>query len=149
MKHGVPETHEDDPVRAIRAALEIQDLVKGMSPEYEERVGQPLAMQIGINTGLVITGDEYIGRGRHGLTGDTVNLAARLTKLAQPGEILVGPDTYSQAEGYVHCEALEPTVVKGKEEPVRPYHVLSLKEAPKKVRRTHGVTAELIGRREV
>ena len=145
---GVPKAHEEDPVRAVRAAIEIQDTVERISPEYEVRVGQPLAMHMGISTGLVITGDEYIGKGRHGLTGDTVNLAARLTKLAQPGEILVGPDTYSQAEGYFTFESIKPTEVKGKEEPVRIYRVLSPKKEPTKVHRIHGVRAELIGRNQ-
>ncbi len=87
---GAPKAHEDDPVRAIRAAKEIHEVVQGMSPHYEGKIGQPLAMHTGINTGLLVTGDEYIGKGRHGLTGDAVNLAARLTKLALAGEILVG-----------------------------------------------------------
>ncbi|MDY6837603.1 MAG: AAA family ATPase [Thermodesulfobacteriota bacterium] len=144
---GVPEVHEDDPVRAIRAAVEIQHVMEEMSPEYEARVGCHLAMHIGISTGLVITGDEYIGKGRHGLTGDTVNLGARLAKLAPPGEILVGLDTYRQAEGYFTFESMEPTQVKGKEQAVCIYKVLSPKEQPTKVHRTHGVRADLIGRK--
>ena len=70
---GVPKAHEDDPVRAIRAAREIHRMVEGMSPKYEATIGHPLAMHTGINTGLLVTGDEYIGKGRHGLTGDTVD----------------------------------------------------------------------------
>lgn len=50
---GVPKSHEDDPVRAIKAAIEIHDLVQRMSPHLEEKVGQPLSMHSGINTGLV------------------------------------------------------------------------------------------------
>ena len=88
---GVPKAHEDDPVRAIRVAVEIHALMNEQSARFTEQIGQPLAMHIGINTGLVITGDEYIDKGRHGLTGDAVNLAARLTKLSKPGETLVGP----------------------------------------------------------
>ena len=61
---GVPKAHEDDPVRAIRAAREIQRVIEGMSSKYESEIGHPLAMHIGINTGLLITGDEYIGKGR-------------------------------------------------------------------------------------
>jgi len=122
---GVPKTHEDDPVRAIRAAREIHRVVENMSPKYEAEFGHPCAMHTGINTGLLITGDEYIGKGRHGLTGDAVNLAARLVKIAQAGEILVGPETYSQAEGYFIFEYMEPKRVKGKAEPVKAYLVIA------------------------
>jgi len=122
---GVPKAHEDDPVRAIRAAREIHRVVEGISPEYETEIGHPLAMHTGINTGLLITGDEYIGKGRHGLTGDVVNLAARLAKLAQAGETLVGQDTYRHAEGYFIFEHLEPKTVKGKEKPVKAYQVIA------------------------
>jgi len=76
---GVPRAHEDDPVRAIQTAIEIHELVETISPEFEKNHQTPLSMHTGINTGLVITGDKYIGKGRHGLTGDTINLAKRLT----------------------------------------------------------------------
>jgi len=144
---GVPRAHEDDPIRAIRAAKEIHKLVEGMSPHYEAKIGQRLAMHTGINTGLLITGDEYIGKERHGLTGDTVNLASRLTQLAQATEILVGPDTYSQAERYFTFQALEPAEVKGKAEAVQIYKVLSPREQPTRIHRTRGVRADLIGRK--
>jgi len=144
---GVPKAHEDDPVRAIRAAREIHRVVEGMSPKYESEIGHPLAMHIGINTGLLVTGDEYIGKGRHGLTGDSVNLAARLAKLAQAGETLVVPDTYRHAEGYFIFEHLEPKRVKGKKEAVKAYQVI----APSTRRTRFEVSAErgltpLVGR---
>ncbi len=122
---GVPKAHEDDPVRAIRAAWKIHRAVEEMSPKYEAEIGHPLAMHTGINTGLLITGDEYIGKGRHGLTGDAVNLAARLTKLARAGEILVGPETYARAEGYFLFDHLQARRVKGKEAPVKAYQVIT------------------------
>jgi len=53
---GVPKAHEDDAVRAIRAAKEIHDLVEAMSPQLEGTVGEPLSMHTGVNTGLVVTG---------------------------------------------------------------------------------------------
>ena len=144
---GVPKAHEDDPVRAIRAAREIHHVVEGLSPKYEAEIGHPLAMHTGINTGLLVTGDEYIGKGRHGLTGDTVNLASRLAKLAQAGETLVGQDTYRHAEGYFIFEQLEPKKVKGKGKPVRAYQVI----APSTPRTRFDVSAQrgltpLVGR---
>lgn len=143
---GVPKAHEDDPVRAIRTAREIHDLVKAISPELEEKIGKPLSMHTGINTGLVVTGQVDLERGTHGVAGDTINVAARLSSLAKANEIIVGPDTYHQAEGYFVFEALEPTKVKGKEEPIRIYKALSPKEQPSTTRRYHGFRAELIGR---
>ena len=144
---GVPKAHEDDPVRAIRAAKEIHDLVDANSPEIEKRIGQPISMHTGINTGLVVTGEVDMEKGTHGVAGDTINLAARLSSLAKTGEILVGPDTYRQAEGYFVFEALEPTMVKGKAEPIQAFRLLASKEKPITVHRLSGLRAELIGRK--
>jgi len=75
---GVPKAHEDDPIRAIRAAREIHDLVDSMSPEVEKSIGRPISMHTGINTGLVVTGEVDMEKGTHGVAGDTINLASRL-----------------------------------------------------------------------
>jgi class 3 adenylate cyclase len=143
---GVPKAHEDDPIRAIRAAREIHDLVKAISPELEEKIGKTLSMHTGINTGLVVTGEVNMEKGTHGVAGDTINIAARLSSLAKADEVVVGPDTYHQAGGYFTFEALEPTKVKGKAEPIRIYKVLSPKEQPSTTRRHDGLRAELVGR---
>jgi class 3 adenylate cyclase/tetratricopeptide (TPR) repeat protein len=144
---GVPKSHEDDPIRAIRAAREIHDLVEGMNPVYESKVGAPLSMHSGINTGLAVTADVDPSKGTHGITGDAINIAARLSDLAKAGEIIVGPNTYRQAEKHFALEALEPTKLKGKSEPISVYRVLSMKEEPITVHRQSGVRATLIGRR--
>jgi predicted ATPase/class 3 adenylate cyclase len=144
---GVPKTHEDDPVRAIRTAREIHDIVDRLSPEVETRIGQPISMHTGINTGLVVTGDVDMERGTHGIAGDTINLASRLSSLANTGEILVGPNTYRQGEGHFAFESLEPTIIKGKEEPVQVYKVLSAKERPITIHRLSGLRSDLIGRK--
>jgi class 3 adenylate cyclase/tetratricopeptide (TPR) repeat protein len=144
---GVPKAHEDDAIRAIRAAREVHELIENIGPEVEKKTGQPIFMHTGINTGLVITGEVDTEKGTHGVSGDTINLAARLSSLAKAGEILVGPDTYRQAEGHFTFEALEPTTVKGKAEPVQVHKVLSPKERPVTVHRLSGLRAELIGRR--
>jgi class 3 adenylate cyclase/tetratricopeptide (TPR) repeat protein len=144
---GVPRSHEDDPIRAIRAAREIHDVVEGMSPRIQERLGESLSMHVGINTGLVVTGEVNLERGTHGVSGDTVNVASRLSSLAGPGEIVVGPETYRQAEGYFTFETMEPTAVKGKAERIQVYKVLSPKEEPTTIHRVHGLRADLIGRK--
>jgi class 3 adenylate cyclase/tetratricopeptide (TPR) repeat protein len=144
---GVPKVHEDDAFRAIMAAREIHDLVEAMSPHLKEKIGQPITMHTGINTGIVVTDEMDIERGRHGMTGDAINLASRLTNMAKAGEILVGSATCSQAEGYFDFEKFEPARVKGKAEPVEVYKVLSVKERPVKIHRLSGLKADLIGRK--
>ena len=144
---GAKKSSEDDPIRAIRAALEIHRSVEDLSLIYQERTGQPLSMHSGINTGLVVTGEVNLEKGTHGLVGDTINLAARLCSLGKGGDILVGPDTYAQAEGYFDFEALDPTKVKGKAKAVRVYRVVAQKDQPRKIHRLHGVRAKLIGRK--
>ena len=144
---GATRAYEDDPVRAIRAAKEIHNLVETLSPEYENMIGLPLSMHSGINTGLVATGAVNQEKGTHGIAGDTINLAARLSRLGKAGDILVGPDTHNQTEGYFNFEALGPTKIKGKSESVQVYKVLTPKKQPQKVRRVHGLRAKLIGRK--
>ena len=144
---GVPRVHEDDPVRAIRVAIEIKKLVEDMSSKFEKKLGQPLSMRTGINTGLVVTGDVNIEKGTHGLAGDTINLAARLSGIGNPGEILVSHSTYRQAAGYYSFNRLEARKVKGKAKALNVYKVLSPKELPSKIHRSYGIRAELIGRK--
>jgi class 3 adenylate cyclase len=144
---GVPKVHEDDPVRAIRAAREINKVVDFVSPQFESKVGKHLAMHTGINTGLLVTGEATLEKGTIGVTGDTVNLASRLSGLANPGEILVGQETYRQAEGYFDFESLEPVKVKGKAEAINVYKVLFPKEGATKIHRLSGMRADLIGRK--
>jgi class 3 adenylate cyclase len=93
---GVPMAHEDDPIRAIKVAREIHELVAAMSPEVEKRAGKPISMHTGINTGLVVTGKVNMEKGTHGLADRSMGILSHF----QSGEILVGRGTYRQAEGY-------------------------------------------------
>ena len=90
---GVPVTHEDDALRAVRAATEMQRRLALLNAELRERWGAELACRIGINTGEVVAGDP--GAGETFVTGDAVNLAKRLEQAAEPGTILIGTKTYS------------------------------------------------------
>lgn len=144
---GATKAYEDDPIKAIKAAREIHRLVESLSPEYEKRIGQSLSMHTGINTGLVVTGEVNLEKGTHGIAGDAINMAARLSSLGKGGDILVGPGTYTQAEGYFDFETLDPTTVKGKAKPIQVYRVISQKGQPRKVHRLQGVRAKLIGRK--
>ena len=144
---GVPQAHEDNPIRAIKAAREIHVLVEELSPTVEKKIGQSLSMHSGINTGLVVTGEVNPDTGTHGVSGDALNLAARLSDQALSGEILAGQNTYHRAAGYFTFQDLEPVKVKGKTEPVQIYKVLSQKEKPSTTHRLSGIRAELVGRK--
>ncbi|MFC1876851.1 adenylate/guanylate cyclase domain-containing protein [Thermodesulfobacteriota bacterium] len=143
---GIPKAHEDDPIRAIRAAMEIHAAVEDFSPQYEVKIGHPLTMHTGINTGLVVTGEVDVEKGIHGLTGDAINLASRLEGLANSGEIVVGPDTHQQALNYFEFDAMEPTKVKGKRQRIRTYRFTSVKSESFKTHRLQGLQAALTGR---
>jgi class 3 adenylate cyclase/tetratricopeptide (TPR) repeat protein len=143
---GVPRAHEDDAVRAVRAAREIHDRVDTISSGLAEKIGHPLSMHSGINTGLVVTGKIDRDKGTHGLSGDTLNVASRLSALAGSREILVGQATRRGSEAYFAFESLKPTLVKGRQEPVPIFKLLGSKDEPIVTRRSSGLSSELIGR---
>ena len=120
---GIPTAHEDDPRRAVSAALELHELARSMSPEVEEKIGRPLRMHTGINGGLIVTSLKDVRDGTVGVTGDTVNTGARLKALAEDDQILVSPDTQRRIAPFFQTEALPPQEIKGKAAPVTPYRV--------------------------
>jgi class 3 adenylate cyclase len=144
---GAPTTHEDDPVRAVLAGLEILD---GLVP-FQERMRRDYELdfqvRVGISTGPVVVGDvgstvatEYTAM------GDAVNLAARMQQLAQPGTVQISGETHRLVAPIVEVEPLGDVAVKGRSEPVPAYRVLRVKEQPGRVRGIEGLSAPLIGR---
>jgi len=121
---GVPVAHDDDPVRAVRAARALHTLVRAISPEIEARVGQPLRFHSGISSGLIVTSARDARDGAIGVTGDTVNLGARLAAKASPDEVLLSSETQRQVEDFFETCALAPMTLKGKSEPVVPYRIV-------------------------
>src|SRR5438874_3813815 len=125
---GIPVVHEDDALRAVRAAHEMGRALSALNEELEREWGVRLAMRIGVNTGEVVTGQ---GRGpgsaaqggQRLVTGDAVNVAARLEQAASAGEVLIGEETLRLVRDAVVTEAVEPLSLKGKAEPV-PAHRL-------------------------
>ena len=121
---GVPEAHEDDALRACRAALEMQARLAALNEELERRFGTRIAVRIGVNTRR--------GRRRRSasretfVTGDAVNVAARLEQAAGPGEVLLGEATYRLVRDAVAVEPVEPLAAKGKSEPLRAYRLLEV-----------------------
>jgi class 3 adenylate cyclase/tetratricopeptide (TPR) repeat protein len=128
---GVPFVHEDDALRAARAALELRREVSGLGIE----------LRIGVNTGEVVAEE-----GETLVTGDAVNVAARLEQGASPGEILLGDATYRVARDALRAEAVEPLDAKGKSEPVAAWRLVDvLDDQPAFTRR---LDAPFVGRGE-
>jgi class 3 adenylate cyclase/tetratricopeptide (TPR) repeat protein len=143
---GVPKAHEDDHLRAIRAAQEIHEVIDRVGRQYEEKIGRRLTFHTGLTTGVVVTGEINLEKGTHGVAGDTINLASRLCGLAKPGEILAGESTYLESKGAFSFEKLQLASVKGKSEPVTPYRLLEEKEEPVRGLAAQGITSPLVGR---
>ena len=121
---GIPTANEDDPVRAARAAQELHRIVRQISLEVEDLIDTQLRMHSGISSGLVVTHLRDIRDGSYGITGDTVNIGARLATRAEADEILVSPETFKRIAPYFETEALEEITVKGKTQPLIPYRVI-------------------------
>jgi predicted ATPase/class 3 adenylate cyclase len=118
---GVPTVHEDDALRAVRAAEEMRAALARLNDELEKAWGVRLDERIGINTGEVVAGNPAAGGTL--ATGDAVNVAARLQQAAQPGEILIGTETYRLVKGAVKAGPLEAYSLKGKSETVAPWRL--------------------------
>ena len=115
---GVPTVHEDDALRAVRAADELRGGLGDLNEELVSFYGTRLELRIGVNTGEVVTGTE-----ERLATGDAVNVAARLEQAAEPGEIFLGEETCRLVRDAVDCEPAEPIHAKGKAEPLQAYRL--------------------------
>ncbi len=147
---GAPIAHEDDPERAIRAALEITAQAAEYAKRLEiERGIKGFNVRVGINTGLVVVGE--VGsdlRVEYTAMGDTINLAARMEQNAPPGGILITHDTYRHVRGVFDVLRQEPLTVKGKRQPVQTYLVQRAKPRAfrKGMRGVEGIETRMIGR---
>jgi class 3 adenylate cyclase/tetratricopeptide (TPR) repeat protein len=136
---GAPTAHEDDPERAVRAALRMQEVLAQHSAE----AGGAIRMRVGVNTGEVLVGALRAG-GDYTAMGDTVNTASRLETAAQPGEVLVGPGTWAATRERIAYEDRGPMAVKGRDEPVEVHAALTPILPPG--HRTRRLRAPLLGR---
>ncbi|MGH3126827.1 MAG: adenylate/guanylate cyclase domain-containing protein, partial [Gaiellaceae bacterium] len=127
---GIPVSHEDDALRAVRAAAEMRDVI----------AAHGLEARIGINTGEVVVG----GEGETLVTGDVVNVAARLEQAAASGEILIGARTRALVRDAVRAEELEPLELKGKSRPVEAHRLVEVVDDAAPIARN--LTATLVGR---
>jgi class 3 adenylate cyclase/tetratricopeptide (TPR) repeat protein len=132
---GIPVAHEDDALRAVRAAGEIRDRIGVLGDE----LNVALSFRTGVNTGEVVA-----GKGETLVTGDAVNVAARLEQAAPAGSVLIGAGTLALVRDAVVVEAVDPLELKGKREPVGAYRLVSVDPSAEAfVRR---LDAPLVGR---
>lgn len=143
---GIPRINEDDPVRAIRAALDIHSAVTRMTDQFKSQLESPLAMHSGIATGMVVTGKIDLATGRHGITGEVVNRALMLTNLAASNEILVGPGTMVATSGFFLFEKRPGDKSDQAAGAIAAYRVRTVEKQPDKIRRVQGLRSRLIGR---
>jgi class 3 adenylate cyclase len=126
---GVPAVHEDDALRAARAAIELRDAVAGLGFE----------VRLGLNTGEVVAGE-----GDALVTGDAVNVAARLEQAAAPGQVLLGEATYRLVRDAVEAEPIGPVALRGKQADVDAFSLLGVESHAAAIRRRFGTP--LVGR---
>jgi class 3 adenylate cyclase/tetratricopeptide (TPR) repeat protein len=138
---GIPTLHEDDALRAVRAAVEMRRELGRLNPELHRRFGVTIATRTGVNTGAVA------GVGllpdRNFVAGDTANVAARLQQLAGGGEILLGEGTYRLVRHVADGELLPPVELKGKAAPLTVYRLREVRSGGALPRR---LEAPIIGR---
>ncbi len=120
---GAPVAHEDDPARAVRAALGMQAAMEALREELGARFGMEPELRVGVNTGEVLAG--HIG-GAYTVVGDAVNVAARLQAAAPVGGVLVGDRTRRLSAAEIVYRAIEPLALKGKSEPVPAWQAVEL-----------------------
>ena len=137
---GAPIALEDAPQRAIRSALGMHREMTRFSDKIKDQMRvPPILLRIGINTGPVVVGT--LGndlRVQFTAVGDTINMAARMEQMAEPGTTYVTEDTFNLTEGFFRFEALGEKSVKGKEKPLKIYRVI----APSKRRTRFDVSSE-------
>src|SRR5437763_8369763 len=135
---GVPAVHEDDALRAVRAADELRGSLGELNDELERSYGTRLELRMGVNTGEVVTGTE-----ERLATGDAVNVAARLEQAAEPGEVLLGAETLRLVKDAVEVEPVAPLELKGKAERVPAFRLLGVTAVEPGARRQ---TVPMVGR---
>jgi adenylate cyclase len=146
---GAPLAHEDDPERSLRAALAMHDRMGAINRRWEYRLGESLALHIGVNTGPVVAGNLGATSGAaYAVTGDTVNTASRLQGAAQPGQTLVGVTTYSLTQHVFEFEGVGDLALKGKAEPLQVYRLLHVLDRVRSARglASYSLVAPLVGR---
>ena len=146
---GVPRTHEDDAERAVRVALEMQAVLSELNRTFVAEGRAQLAMRIGVESGEVLVDQDRVSGTRDRmLTGDAVNVAARLQSAAEPGRVIVGPSTFAATKDVIEYRELPPLELKGKARRVPAWEVLRVRAKQRGERPELGMEARLVGRDE-
>ena len=145
---GAPVAHEDDPERALCAALDMQAGAIKLSTDWAGKLGQAVTLHIGVHTGPVVAGN--LGdatAAAYAVTGDTVNTTARLLAAAL-GSILVSDATFALTKHRFAFEAPRQLMLRGKAEPVLVHHLVARLDEPRTARGLagHGLTSAMVGR---
>jgi class 3 adenylate cyclase/tetratricopeptide (TPR) repeat protein len=141
---GLPRAHEDDALRAVRAAAGMQNVLDSVNADLKARYGVTLANRTGVNTGEVVASDDPTADQKLA-TGDAVNVAARLEQAAPEDQILIGEATYGLVRDAVQVEPVEPLELKGKAQRVPAYRLVSVEGLDGNVRR---IDTPIVGREE-
>jgi class 3 adenylate cyclase len=144
---GVPLAHDDDAERAVRAAIAVRERFPTLAGEIKQRHGAEIGLRVGINTGEVVAGREAVARGEVMVTGDAVNVAARLQQRAEPGQVLVGERTHAATRRSIDYASAGAAPVKGKRTLLAAWEAIDVM-APPGVRGAEGLSAPMIGREE-
>jgi predicted ATPase/class 3 adenylate cyclase len=144
---GTPVAHEDDPQRAVLAALDMLNAMRAYQVQVKAQYAIDLNVRIGVNTGPVVVATIGSPEAMENTAlGDAVNVAARMEQTAAPGTIQISGDTYRRVAPLIEVESLGDVEVKGKSKPIAAYRVLKVKDMPGPLRGVEGVSAPLIGR---
>jgi class 3 adenylate cyclase len=151
---GAPVAHEDDPVRATRAGLDLLAVARDCAAELESSHGLDFAVRVGISTGLVVLGNvgsqmryDYLDIGETAI-GDSVNLAAHLQAAARPMTLLISEATYRFVQPIFDCADLGTIALKGAERSTRAYQVIGPKAEPGRTRGLGGLESPMVGREQ-
>lgn len=145
---GVPQIHEDDAERAVRAALEMQRAIGQIGSDGSTTKGSGgLQLRIGIESGEVLVDRAHVATDREQMvTGDPVNTAARLQGLAAPAEVLVGPKTFAASSSVVDYEERGRVELKGKSNAVPTWRAISVRARRGGLRSPLGIESAIVGR---
>ncbi len=130
---GLPIRHEDDGLRAVRAALEMRENLSNLAGQLLRENAIRLEVAIGVNTGEVVAGDASLGQRL--VTGDAVNVAARLEQAAPVHEVYIGELTFGLVRDAVEVVEVEPLTLKGKAKPVAAYRLVAVRSGEGSARR--------------
>ena len=146
---GVPRAHEDDAERAVLAAMEMQAVLSELNRDFAAEGKPELAMRVGVEAGEVLVDVQRASGPRDRmLTGDAVNIAARLQTAADPGRVIVGPGAHEATRDVIEYRELAPLELKGKAELVPAWDALRVRAKQRGERPELGMEAAIVGRDE-